>query len=93
MMSYVSNDGASLQPQALYSTIDIVHIHDLILKLYFPKKKQKQKQNKNKSKARHYLHNNLKLKMVFLRCSFENPIINTLTVKYLFSFTFVYGIW
>jgi hypothetical protein len=31
--------------------------------------------------------------MVFLRCSFENSIINRLAVKYLYSFTFVYGIW
>jgi hypothetical protein len=34
MMSYVSNDGASLQPHALYITIDQVYSLDLILKLY-----------------------------------------------------------
>jgi hypothetical protein len=73
---------------------DREYVKDLILKLYFSIKKQQQQQTtKNKSKPRHYLHNNLRLTMVFLRCSFENSIINRLAVKYLYSFTFVYGIW
>ena len=93
MMSSVSNDDVSLQPLALYITIVCLYIKDLILKLYFSIKSKTKKNPKTNSKPRHYLHNNLRLTMVFLRCSFENSIINRLAVKYLYSFTFVYGIW
>jgi hypothetical protein len=94
----VSVVGGITRIQKIYKRIilesDREYVKDLILKLYFSIKKQQQQQTtKNKSKPRHYLHNNLRLTMVFLRCSFENSIINRLAVKYLYSFTFVYGIW
>jgi hypothetical protein len=97
-VTFVSVVEGIIRMKKIYKRIifesDREYVKDLILKLYFSIKKQQQQQTtKNKSKPRHYLHNNLRLTMVFLRCSFENSIINRLAVKYLYSFTFVYGIW
>jgi hypothetical protein len=52
-MSSVSNDDVSLQPLALYITIVILYIKDLILKLYFSIKKQQQQKKQQKTKANH----------------------------------------